>query len=101
LQNAAPRNPFAVNVEFKQTQQHEPVAIEAEIGEKLSSLAERAGVEIQYKCRKGECGTCQVKVDGKWVKACQGSVIAPSGPKVRVICVHLNSTLTYLWYMNS
>lgn len=43
----------------------------------MSDVATRAGVEINYKCRKGECGTCQVRIDGKWVKACQAA-IAPS-----------------------
>jgi len=28
----------------------------------------------RYKCRKGECGTCEVMQDGKWIKACQTKV---------------------------
>ena len=25
---------------------------------------------IKYKCMKGECGTCEVRVDGQWVRSC-------------------------------
>ncbi len=52
--------------------------IQAREGEQLSAVAVKAGVEINYKCRKGECGTCQVKIDNKWVKACQTTVTPPS-----------------------
>ena len=40
---------------------------------------EAAKVDIKYDCRKGECGTCQVQVNGKWIKTCQTKV--PSLPK--------------------
>lgn len=46
----------------------------AVIGEKLSDVAKNAKVEIQYKCKKGECGTCEVNIGGKWVKACQTTI---------------------------
>jgi len=39
-------------------------------GDPLKDVASQAGQYIQYKCRKGECGTCQVKVNGEWVKPC-------------------------------
>lgn len=61
--------------------------IQAQEGENISDVAEKAGVKINYKCRKGECGTCQVKIDGKWVKACQSVVTAPSASTVLQICV--------------
>jgi aerobic-type carbon monoxide dehydrogenase small subunit (CoxS/CutS family) len=56
----------------------DPVLVQASQGEPISAVAERAGVEIKYKCKKGECGTCEVNIDGKWVKSCQTSV--PSAP---------------------
>ena len=58
--------------------QMEPVVVQASRGEPLGAVAERAGIEIKYKCKKGECGTCEVNIGGKWVKTCQTSVTAPS-----------------------
>ena len=55
----------------------EPVVIQASKGEALGEVAERAGIEIKYKCKKGECGTCEVNIGGKWVKTCQTTVTAP------------------------
>jgi len=51
----------------------------AKIGQPLSDVASRADVFIRYKCRKGECKTCVVNIDGKWVSACQ-TKIPPIGP---------------------
>lgn len=56
----------------------EPVVVQAAKGESLGAVAERAGIEIKYKCKKGECGTCEVNIGGKWVKTCQTSVTAPA-----------------------
>ncbi|GMH95215.1 hypothetical protein TrVE_jg11016 [Triparma verrucosa] len=39
-------------------------------GEKISEVASKADQFIKYKCKKGECGTCEVKVDGQWVRSC-------------------------------
>eukprot|EP01039_Chlorochromonas_danica_P007385 gene7385-8168_t len=84
LRRAQAKNPFAVDVEFVQT--HKTVKAEAEVGEKISAVARRSGVEIQYKCGKGECGTCQVRMDGKWVKTCIGTpIISPvTNPVLRI-----------------
>lgn len=48
--------------------------ISAEVGAALEEVALTNEVPINYKCRKGECGTCLVNVDNKWVKACQTTV---------------------------
>jgi len=54
-------------------------------GQPLSAVAAQAGQCIKYKCRKGECGTCQVQLDGKWVKTCQTNVRPPEfGDVVKV-----------------
>lgn len=45
--------------------------ISAKIGEPILDVAKKAGVEIPTKCMKGECGTCEVNINGKWVKSCQ------------------------------
>lgn len=39
-------------------------------GQPLSEVASQADQFIRYKCKKGECGTCEVKVDGKWIRSC-------------------------------
>jgi len=43
-------------------------------GQPLSEVATQADAFIQYKCKKGECGTCDVLIDGKWVHTCQTRV---------------------------
>ena len=38
-------------------------------GQPLSEVAAQAGQYIKYKCGKGECGTCEVRVDGPGIRA--------------------------------
>ena len=45
--------------------------VSAIIGDDISEVALANEVDIPYQCRKGECGTCLINMDGKWVKACQ------------------------------
>mmetsp|Transcript_69628 Transcript_69628/g.217382 ORF Transcript_69628/g.217382 Transcript_69628/m.217382 type:complete len:513 (+) Transcript_69628:1-1539(+) len=51
----------------------------ASVGQPLADVASQADVFIRYKCRKGECKTCVVNIDGKWVPACQ-TKIPPQAP---------------------
>lgn len=46
------------------------------VGQPLSEVAAQADAFIPYKCKKGECGTCSVLIDGKWVQACQTKIPA-------------------------
>ena len=46
----------------------------AEVGTPLSEVASQADQFIRYKCKKGECGTCEVQVNGKWVRTCVSTV---------------------------
>eukprot|EP00747_Dinoflagellata_sp_TGD_P125335 gnl/TRDRNA2_/TRDRNA2_174142_c1_seq1.p1 gnl/TRDRNA2_/TRDRNA2_174142_c1~~gnl/TRDRNA2_/TRDRNA2_174142_c1_seq1.p1 ORF type:complete len:731 (+),score=146.84 gnl/TRDRNA2_/TRDRNA2_174142_c1_seq1:31-2223(+) len=46
----------------------------ARVGQPLSDVAAQADVFIRYKCRKGECKTCVVNIDGRWVSACQTKI---------------------------
>jgi len=46
----------------------------AHVGQPLSAVAAQAGQHIKYQCRKGECGTCEVRVDGKWIRTCVSQV---------------------------
>jgi len=45
-------------------------ATKAIVGQPLTEVATNADQFIRYKCKKGECGTCEVQVDGKWVRSC-------------------------------
>uniref|UniRef100_A0A7R9YBE8 2Fe-2S ferredoxin-type domain-containing protein n=1 Tax=Pinguiococcus pyrenoidosus TaxID=172671 RepID=A0A7R9YBE8_9STRA len=49
-------------------------------GEPIGNVAKRAGVRIQFDCKKGRCGTCEVRLNGRAsAKICQGAKI-PMGP---------------------
>ena len=50
--------------------------IKAKTGEKVSAVANRAKVKITYSCRKGDCGTCELMMNGMIVKACQAKILA-------------------------
>ena len=45
-----------------------------QVGTPLSEVASQADQFIRYKCKKGECGTCEVQVNGKWVRTCVATV---------------------------
>lgn len=61
--------PEYVNIEFvKGSVKKQVRAIK---GEALRTIASQAGVAIKYSCKKGECRTCEVTLNGKTVKACQ------------------------------
>ena len=49
-------------------------ATKAIVGQPLSEVASQADQFIRYKCKKGECGTCEVQVNGKWVRTCVATV---------------------------
>lgn len=68
----------AVQIEFLPSK----IVTTANPGSSLSEVAEAAGVDIPYKCRKGECGTCMVNMNGKWTKACQTSI--PPGTSIQI-----------------
>lgn len=51
------------------------IAIDAEVGEPLLDVADRAGVFIATGCLMGSCHACTVEYeDGKTVRACISSV---------------------------
>jgi len=53
--------------EGPKTRQLETMAI---LNQPLGEVAAQAGQFITYKCKKGECGTCEVRIDGQWVRTC-------------------------------
>ncbi len=46
------------------------------VGQPLSDVATQANQFIKYGCKKGECGTCECMVDGKWIRPCVETVPA-------------------------
>ena len=51
--------------------------IKAVPGQKVSQVAAAARVKITYSCKKGDCGTCEVMMNGRIIKACQATI--PTG----------------------
>lgn len=51
------------------------VTIEAQVGEPLLEVADRAGVSIPTGCLMGSCHACEVELDdGETVRSCLASV---------------------------
>lgn len=46
-------------------------------GSPLSLAAYRAGAQVSYQCKAGVCGSCEVVMGGKAVRACQATVAKP------------------------
>ena len=63
-----------IPVVFEQGNNTEAARTMALSGQPLSEVAAQAGQFIKYKCRKGECGTCEVRVDGQWIRTCTATV---------------------------
>lgn len=67
------------------------VTAEAEVGEALLDVADRAGVLIPTGCLMGSCHACTVELDdGDIIRACISSV--PSGRKELTIKVFSDPT---------
>lgn len=76
------KTPDPVDVEFLPSNKK----VKALPGQKLSLIASAAKVEIKYKCKKGDCGTCTVNFNGNLVKACQTALpsVVPPGKKYTI-----------------
>jgi ferredoxin len=53
-------------------------------GQKLSVVAQSSGIDIKYSCKKGDCGTCSVKVNGSMARACQTSIPRVANSKITI-----------------
>ena len=62
------------NVPVKFTCEGEETIAWAFEGQPLSDVAASVDVFIRYKCKKGECGTCEVNNEGKWIRTCQTKI---------------------------
>ena len=59
--------------------------VTAVVGQALKDVAAGARVPIKYNCKKGECGTCTVTLNGKKVKTCVA--IVPRGERKNEITI--------------
>ncbi len=68
------------------------VIVNAEVGESLLDVAERAGVSIPTGCLMGTCHACTVELDnGEIVRACISAV----PPRKEKLTIHLFSDPTW------
>jgi len=54
-------------------------------GQPIRDVASQAGQHIQYGCGKGQCGTCECMLNGKWIRPCVTAVSkadVPAGGKL-------------------
>ena len=51
--------------------------MKAVVGQKVSVVLAQARAPVTYSCKKGDCGTCEITINGRIVKACQAKI--PSG----------------------
>ena len=52
-------------------------------GSSMLAACKKLGINVKTNCKKGDCGTCTVKVGGRAVKACIGKV--PQPPKLKSV----------------
>jgi len=69
----------AIPVIFKQG--NDTITTKAWAGQPIRDVASQAGQYIQYGCGKGECGTCECMMNGKWIRPCVESVPATDTTK--------------------
>jgi ferredoxin len=68
------------------------VTVNAEVGESLLDVAQRAGVFIPTGCLMGSCHACTVELDdGKIIRAC----ITPIPPVAEELTINLSSDPTW------
>mmetsp|Transcript_44606 Transcript_44606/g.53996 ORF Transcript_44606/g.53996 Transcript_44606/m.53996 type:complete len:155 (-) Transcript_44606:259-723(-) len=49
-------------------------SVKAVPGQRVSQVAAAARTKITYSCKKGDCGTCEITMNGRIVKACQAKI---------------------------
>lgn len=77
---------MSINVHFLP----DDVTVEAEVGEPLLNVAERAGVVIPTGCRMGTCYACEVEIEGEDRRACISAI--PSGQEELTINLFVDPT---------
>lgn len=56
-------------------------------GQPMRDVATQAGQFIKYGCGKGECGTCEALVQGKWVRPCTALIPADASSSEEFVIV--------------
>jgi ferredoxin len=56
-------------------------------GQPIRDVATQAGQFIKYGCGKGECGTCECMVNGKWIRPCIATVPATAAGEELIVQV--------------
>lgn len=68
------------------------VTVEAEVGEPLLAVADRAGVSIPTGCLMGSCHACEVELEGQPAPICACITAVPPGQKKLVINLYVDPT---------
>lgn len=68
------------------------VEVQAEVGEPLLLVAERAGVSIPTGCLMGSCHACEVEVDGQEEPICACITAVPAGQASLTINLYVDPT---------
>jgi len=79
------------NIPVTFTQGNSTIDTVAIVGQPLSEVAAQCGQYIKYQCRKGECGTCAVQVDGQWTRTCVTKI--PHVPKGETFAVTVRGSM--------
>ena len=68
------------------------VLVQAEVGEPLLQVAERAGVNIPTGCLMGSCHACEVEIDGETDPICACITAVPPGQSTLTINLYVDPT---------
>ncbi|PZO45424.1 MAG: (2Fe-2S)-binding protein [Leptolyngbya sp.] len=68
------------------------VTVEAEVGEPLLAVADRAGVSIPTGCLMGSCHACEVELEGQADPICACITAVPPGQEKLVINLYVDPT---------
>jgi len=59
--------------------------IECVAGQSLKDITRQARCKIEYNCSRGECGTCEILVDGKRTRTCVSRLPAKQNVNIKVL----------------
>ncbi len=68
------------------------VTVEAEVGEPLLAVADRAGVSIPTGCLMGSCHACEVELEGEADPICACISAVPPGHDRLVVNLYVDPT---------
>ncbi|MBD2106908.1 2Fe-2S iron-sulfur cluster-binding protein [Nodosilinea sp. FACHB-13] len=68
------------------------VTVEAEVGEPLLAVADRAGVSIPTGCLMGSCHACEVDLEGQADPICACISAVPPGHDALVVNLYVDPT---------